>query len=160
MASASATITLVKALKLKNRVVGRIATLDADIKTYNSVSEGKEQLDVPRLFEAREQLVSHLIGLKVALNAANQPVQPLIYELAERKAKVQVLAGLSTQHGKVVEGFSGTLVNYVAQLRKETVDREIRSLEREIDRLQDQLDEFNHQTTITVDARLLGEEIT
>lgn len=157
-ASPTETINLAKALKLKNRIVGWIAKLDADIKTFNSVSEGKEQVDVASLLETRERLVSDLIELKVALNAANQPAQPWIYELAERKAKVQLLAGLNTQHGKVVEGFSGTVVNYVAQLRKETVDRQIRVLEGQIDRLQDQLDEFNRRTAIVVDARLLNEE--
>jgi len=159
MASEPLRINLAKALKVKNRIAGRIAKLDADIKTYNSVAEGQERLDVKGLFESRDTLVKHLVDLKVAINAANLPVQRLIYELAELKAKIDVFSKLNTQHGKAVEGFSGTVVDYVAQYRKETVDREIRSLEREIDRIQDRLDGFNHETTILVDPALVEDEI-
>lgn len=158
MASETVRVTLAKSLKLKNRVIGRIAKLDADIKEYNSVPEGKEQVDVKALFEKRNQLVSHLIDLKTAINAANQPIQRHIYELAELKAKIEVFSKLDTKHGKTVEGFSGTPVNYNAQYRKENVDREVRSLEREIDRIQDRLDGFNHETTILVDPTLVEDE--
>jgi hypothetical protein len=43
----------------------------------------------------------------------------------------------------------------VAELRKADVDREIRRLEVEIDRLQEELDAFNHRTTVAIDAELL-----
>jgi predicted nucleic acid-binding Zn-ribbon protein len=160
MASMTMEINLAKALKVKNRLAGRIAKLDADIKAYNSVPEGKEQLDVKNLIAIRDELVRRLIDLKVAINATNQPVQRLIYELAEFKAKAELFSKLNTQHGTVVEGFSGTSVNYIAQFRKETVDREVRLLEREIDRIQDRLDSFNHETTITIDSTLVDEEAT
>lgn len=153
-------VNLAKALKLKNRLAGQIAKLDASIKAYNSVPEGREQLDVQRMREVRLGLVGQLIDLKVAIAAANQPIQRLIYQLAEHKAEAQLLSTMSTQHGKAVEGYAGSLVNYVAQLRKETVDREIRRLEREVDRIQDQLDTFNFETTIAVDPILLAEEDT
>jgi hypothetical protein len=152
MALETAEISLAKALKLKNRLAGRLAKLDTDLKTYNSVQQGAEKIDVPALYETRRAVVAYLIDLKVAVSEANRPVQRAIYELAERKAQIALLSGLTTRHGTVTEGYQSTEVTYVAQLRKADVDREIQRLEGEVDRLQDQLDAFNHQTVIRIDT--------
>jgi hypothetical protein len=149
-------ISLAKALKLKNRLAGRLAKLDTDLKTYNSVHEGAEKLDVPGLYEARRALVAHLVDLKLAVSRANEPVQRSIFELAERKALIALLSGLNTRNGTVTEGYPATPATYVAHLRKADVDREVQRLEAEIDKLQDQLDAFNHQTLIRVDANTVA----
>jgi hypothetical protein len=94
-----AEITLAKALKIKNRLTGRLAKVQADIQTYNSVPEGQvDQVNVPALMQSREELVGALVGLKTAINEANREVQRDIYELAEQKATAQFLAGLNTRH--------------------------------------------------------------
>jgi hypothetical protein len=150
-------VTLARALKLKNRLAGRLAKLDNTFENYNSVPAGADRLDIKALYAERGQLVAQLIELKVAINAANQPVQRTIYELGELKSLVALLTRTSTKHGKVVEGYHGNEIEYVAQFRKADVDREVRRLEVRIDRLQEQLDAFNHRTTISLDAALLRE---
>jgi hypothetical protein len=151
-------INLARALKVKNRLAGRLTRLDADLQTYNTLQEGAERPDVKALYAERAVLVRHLIDLKTAINAANAPVQRTIYELAECKALIAVLGKLNTTHGKIVEGYHGKEIQYIAHIRKEEVNREVHRLEREVDRLQDQLDTFNHRTTITVDSALLDGE--
>ncbi len=150
-------INLSRALKLKNRVVHRLSQLDTLITTYNSVIEDNQEYDVRQLYKARMVLAEQLVRLKVAINAANQPVQGLIFELAECKALIAMLGKVNTRHGPSVEGFSGAKTNYVAQFRKPDIDREARRVEQEIDRLQDELDRFNHRTSIAVDASLLAD---
>lgn len=150
-------ISLSRALKLKNRVVHRLSQLDALITTYNSTIEDNQEYDVRRLYTARMALAEQLVRLKVAINAANQPVQHLIFELAGCKALVAMLGRVNTKHGPSVEGFAGARTNYVAQFRKPDVDREVRRVEQEIDRIQDELDRFNHRTLIAVDASLLAD---
>jgi hypothetical protein len=50
-----ADITLAKALKVKNRLAGRLAKVQADIQAYNSVPQGQsDQVNVPTLMQARE----------------------------------------------------------------------------------------------------------
>ena len=94
-----AEITLAKALKVKNRLTGRLAKVQADIQTYNSVPEGQaDQVNVPALMKTREELVGALVNLKAAINDANREVQRDIYDLAEKKATAQFLAGLNTRH--------------------------------------------------------------
>jgi hypothetical protein len=151
-------VSLAKALKIKNRLAGRVAALSQDIKTYNSRQEGAEVIDVQRRHAERAELVARLVDLKTAINQANQPVQHVIYTLAERKALLSLLGELNTQHG-AVSHYHQAAVNFVAQIRKEQVDEERLGLEREVDALQEQLDRFNQLTTIQVDAGLLGDGV-
>jgi hypothetical protein len=148
-------ITLSRALKLKNRLVHRLAELDQLLVTYNSLPEGQEEYDVRQLYRERLELAMHLVELKSAISLANQPVQKIIFELAECKSLIATLRNINTRHGTVVEGYSGTKVTYVAQFRKTDIDREVRRVEKEIDRLQDELDRFNYDTTVAIDPRLL-----
>jgi hypothetical protein len=150
-------ITLARALKLKNRLAGRLAKLDSDFETYNSLPAGTDRPDVKVLYAERNKLVAELIELKVAINAANRPMQRTIFELGEAKSLVALMTKTSTKHGKVVEGYHGTEVEYVAQFRKGEIDREVRRLEVLIDRLQERLDAFNHRTMIAIDGALLQE---
>ena len=152
-----AEITLSKALKIKNRLTGRLSKVQADIQTYNSVPEGQaDQVNVPALMQTRAELVGALVGLKTAINDANREVQRDIYDLAEKKATAQFLAGLNTRHGPQPPAYpSTTEVSYVAALRKADVDALVARLEKEIDRLQDRLDHFNHVRKVEVDGRVL-----
>jgi len=152
-----AEITLAKALKVKNRLTGRLAKVQADIQAYNSVPEGQaDQVNVPALMQTREELVGALVALKTAINDANREAQRDIYDLAERKATAQFLAGVNTRHGPQPPVYPSTIeVNYVAALKKADVDALVAGLEKEIDQLQDRLDQFNHDRCIEVDGRTL-----
>src|SRR3954470_14768779 len=152
-----AEITLAKALKMKNRLAGRLAKVQADIQAFNSVPEGQAgQVDVPALVQAREELVGALVGLKTAINEANREVQRDIYDLAEKKGTVQFLGGVNTRHGPQPAVYPNTTeVSYVAALKKADVDALVGRLEKEIDQLQDRLDQFNHAHKVEVDGRTL-----
>ena len=152
-----AQITLAKALKIKNRLVGRLAKAQIDIQTYNSVPEAlADQVNIPVLVKNRDELVEALVGVKTAINEANREAQRDIYELAEKKGMVQFLAGLNTRHGVQPAVYpSTTEVKYVAALKKADVDVQVARLEKEIDQLQDRLDQFNHDRRIEVDGRIL-----
>ena len=152
-----AQITFAKALKIKNRLVGRLAKIQADIQAFNSVPEGQAgQVDVPALVQAREALVDAIVGLKTAINDANREAQRDIYALAEKKATAQFLAGVCTRHGPQPPVYPSTIeVIYVAALTKADVDAQVAGLEKDIDQLQDRLDQFNHDQKIEVDGRTL-----
>ena len=79
-----------------------------------------------------------------------------IYDLAEKKGTVQFLAGVNTRHGPQPAVYPNTTeVSYVAALKKADVDGMVAGLEKEIDQLQDRLDQFNHDRKIEVDGRIL-----
>jgi hypothetical protein len=150
-------ITLAKALKVKNRLTGRLAKVQTDIQGYNSVPAGQaDQVNVPALMQTRAELVGALVALKTAINDANREAQRDIYDLAEKKATAQFLAGVNTRHGPQPAVYPNTTeVSYVAALKKADVDGLVAGLEKEIDQLQDRLDQFNHSHRIEVDSRTL-----
>src|SRR5438477_7610614 len=152
-----AEITLAKALKVKNRLAGRLAKVQADIQAYNSVPEGQaDQVNVPALMQTREELVEALVSLKTAINDANREAQRDIYDLAEKKATAQFLGGVNTRHGPQPAVYpSTTEVTYVAAFKKADVDGLVANLEKEIDQLQDRLDQFNRDRKIEIDGRVL-----
>lgn len=152
-----AQITLGKALKLKNRLVGRLAKVQGDIQVFNSVTEGQAgQVDVLALAQTRAALVDAIIGIKTAINDANREVQRDIYALAEKKATAQFIASVCTRHGPQPPVYPTTIeVVYVAALKKADVDAQVAQLEKDIDQLQDKLDQFNHDRKIDVDGRTL-----
>ena len=152
-----AELTLAKALKIKNRLTGRLAKVQADIQAFNSVPAGQaDQVNVPALMKTREELVGALVGLKTAINDANREAQRDIYDLAEKKGTVQFLAGVNTRHGPQPAVYPNTTeVSYVAALKKADVDTLVAGLEKDIDQLQDRLDQFNHGHKIEVDGRIL-----
>ena len=150
-------ISLAKALKVKNRLVGRLAKVQVDIQTYNSVPAGQaDQVDVLALMKVRAELVDAVVALKTAINDANREGQRDIYELAEKKATMQFLAEVNTRYGLQPAMYPNTgEVMYVAALKKTEVDAQVATLEKEIDRLQDKLDQFNHGQMIDVNSRVM-----
>ena len=152
-----AEITLAKALKVKNRLAGRLAKVQADIQLFNSVPVGQaDQVNVSALMQTREELVGALVSLKAAINDANREAQRDIYDLAEKKATAQFLAGVNTRHGPQPPVYPSTVeVVYVAALKKADVDALVAGLEKEIDQLQDRLDQFNHDHKIEADGHIL-----
>ncbi len=154
---ALAEITLAKALKIKNRLAGRLAKVQADIQVYNSVPEGQAgQVDVPALLRARDELADAMVALKTAVSEANREVQRDIYLLAEKKAAAQFLAGVNTRHGPQPAVYPNAAeVTYVAALKKADADALVARLEQEIDGLQDKLDHFNHARKVEVEGRFL-----
>jgi hypothetical protein len=129
-----AEIKLAKALKVKNRLTGRLAKVQADIQAFNSVSEGQAgQVNGPALMQTREELVGAVVGLKTAINDANREIQRDIYDLAEKKAAMQFLAGVNTRHGPQPAVYPNTTeVSYVAALKKADVDGLAAGLEKHI----------------------------
>lgn len=146
-----ASITLAKALKLKNRLAGRLAKVQGDIQTYNSVlKEQAGRVDVPACIKLYDQLQETLIGLKTKIILANSPIQETLIRMGELKAKMSFLDMIHVRDGAERHGYQNTEVVWVATLTKEKIDAERKTLETQIDALQDSVDSFNHTTKLEV----------
>src|SRR5437016_1793994 len=96
------------------------------------------EITLAKALKLKNRLVEAIVGIKTAINEANREGQRNIYALAEKKATVQFLAGVSTRHGPQPPVYPTTIeVNYVAALKKADVDAQVARLEKEIDQLQD-----------------------
>src|SRR5262245_66119894 len=73
----SESVTLAKALSVKNRLAGRLAQARTNIETYNSVlvgqrdDEGQTTVDVRAEYERLLMLQEGLIAVKAAIQRAN-----------------------------------------------------------------------------------------
>lgn len=156
MASAKA-ITLAKALKIKNRLAGRLSDTQSNIGLYNSVLDTRQnEVDVMKLYELRGQLVDALITLKTAISDANGKQRRNLYEIEEVRGSITFLKGLNTLTGaEPAYGREKDQV-YVAILKKKEVDATVKKLEGRLDELQDAIDMYNVLTKIEVPEEILS----
>jgi uncharacterized small protein (DUF1192 family) len=149
------TISLNKALKLKNRLVGKISNIEDLICAYNSVEAGAERFDTLLALALHKLLKGNLVELKSKITLANAPVQNTIYRITELKSDITLLEKVPSKQGTFSNYGSDEKVTYVAKLTKQELDQRIALLQKEIDDLQDKLDEYNGHTTIEVNEGLL-----
>ena len=147
-------VNLCRALKLKNRLASRLSRIDQLIVTHNSSVKDYSEYQVRDLYKSRMLLAEQLVELKVAISAVNQSIQKQIFEVAECKALCHMLNRINTRHGPQSSGYDA-IQEYTAQFREADIQKEVRKVEKEIDRLQDQLDQFNFDTRITIPKNLL-----
>jgi hypothetical protein len=147
---------LSKALKIKNRLAGRLVKVQQTITTYNSIVEGRaDEVNVVQLDKDRAELVEALINLKTAIYEGNKGIYRHIIQMAEKKSEIQLLSALNTRNGSEPD-FSGINVKYVAAIKKTEVDKRVKQLEKELDDLQDHVDSYNATPDrIKVTARVL-----
>jgi hypothetical protein len=148
---------LTKALKLKNQLAGEVAELKSRLSLQNS-----RPSTVPFDYDANEVLadlrakIHSLIAVKSAIAVTNAALYPRIFRLTELKGLVVTLKSLDVRNGLFKEGGgygqSAYDIEYTAQIRKPAIDALVAELEAEISALQDELDEFNHQTSVELTA--------
>lgn len=150
-------VFLTKALKLKNRLVGRLAQVQSDIQSNNTRYEGQQvQVDVLALSALREELVTAVIDLKTEIERANHTtIDRIIRQLGEHKSTLVFLKGLTTTDGLQPNHYAEKDLAYVSVIKKPDVDAKVKLIEKEIDDLQDQIDAYNGTTRITVPQRTL-----
>ena len=140
-----------QALKKKNKLVGMINEEFYKASQYNVVDEGN-----PRPYSATEaigtwmQLSNELIVLKTQIHKANVPVYDKIFELSELKNQVKHLRSLNCTSGKVGGGRwgEGEPVMKHAEINVVEKDKIVKNLEARIEAIQDELDQWNHNTLI------------
>jgi len=146
-------ITLAKALKYKKRLVGKISSIRG---SKNSIIVGTErEVDVIKAFELRSKLIENLVNLKTAICKANEPILADIFKLSELKSYIVVLQEVDTTHGKSNRGrnYLGVdtePVEFEAQLRFSEIEKTISEANKEIDVIQERVDQHNHLTKIDV----------
>ena len=143
---------LAKALKQKNKLAGEVAQLKELLAEQNSRST-KQKFDYnnQEVLTNLRAKIDELVATKAAIGAANAEVYPKIFRLAELKGFVTALKGLSTKEGVYAEslGYSQSVeVEYVAQIKKAEVDKLVEEIEKEIQELQNALDEFNFTRSV------------
>jgi hypothetical protein len=151
-------MNLAKALKVKSRYGNKIASQQNDIQQYNSMAVDQERkIDVNKMMEDLDKSVHNLIVLKILIFEASRPMRETILTLAEAKSRITFLRGIDTHEGKGKENdyssgrrFVDSDVAFATAFDIAWVRAEVEKCEEQIDKLQDELDVFNHKTEIEV----------
>ena len=158
-------VTIAKALKIKNRVAEKLRKAEKEFMRVNSYRVDLGVDNPPdEVWDKLLSLRSDLWHLKSAIAKANAPVQDAIFEMAEIKAEISYLGGLSTANGKVAvstnrysldDSDSDKFIEYKAYFTRKEVEERVEDLQADLDTLQERLDHFNNTTKI--DVAFLGE---
>lgn len=145
-------LTIAQAFKLKNKMVQEITNLKIKIRKNNSFRVGAVvHYDAAALYTELATRKADLVILKAAIIKANLPVYQKIYMLSEFKDQIQLLKSLDTTEGKQIYGGrlgQQTEEEYKAVINQPTVDSNIVTLEEKIEKIQEELDQWNHSTVI------------
>ena len=126
-----------------------------DIQQNNSFPADQERkIHVNALMEKLEKAVYNLIRLKIIIFEASASMRESILLLAEAKSRISFLRGIDTNEGKGKRGDYRFVdepdTKYEVIFDIAWVRTEIEKCEETIDKLQEELDTFNHKTEIEI----------
>jgi len=145
---------LSKALKVKNRLAGEVNRLQTLFARDNSAEQSRVNTNVANIELEMKEVVANLIEIKTKITQANIG----IYEMLARKNEVASMKAfyerLNTRDGTFKERDynAGQDIEtvYVAFITRDKVDELSKAYQKEIDSLQDEIDEYNATTAIEV----------
>lgn len=136
-------------LKKKKKLLGLAMTEYNRLYRYNSVRLGNEN---NRPYSPTEslnnwiQLTDDLIELKRRIHQTNLPVLDKIFRIAELKGMVSNLQDISCDSGEDVR--RDDKVYMVSEVTVRMRDELISKWQEEIEKIQEELDDFNHKTEL------------
>jgi hypothetical protein len=138
-----------QALKQKNKQIKLNMENYSKVASYNSVEEGAERPYNPEeSLKAWVEGVNDLINLKTQIHRANSKVYDKIFRLAELKSIVKQLRGLDCSTGKQSSYRREEPVIKTSVISLLQRDEMIKSIEVEIEQLQEELDAHNAKTKL------------
>lgn len=141
--------TLARALKERSRLAGRIKHNFQLLDRENSrISGSPRSFDVRAIYAESRELMEKLIAIKQRIAAANAPIAGKLVEMDELKSMISYLKGLDTTSEIKKEGYNGEAVLYEAVISAAETDAAAEELQKRVEDLQDELDEFNATTKI------------
>jgi hypothetical protein len=142
-----------KALKVKNRLAGEVSKLQDIVRRENSRrSDNPSKINVEEAYGSLFNIINSLIALKSSISRASAPISDKLSQLSELKTHVNWVSSLPTREGveKVSYGHSKDVHDYewTAFFNRERLDAEVETLQEEINKLQDEVDDYNAKTSV------------
>lgn len=140
-----------QALKRKNKLLNEIKTEFSKVTRFNSVTEGTVRpYSAVVSLNTWKELINELIELKTKIHIANAPVYDKIFRLSELKSMVESLKGLDCTEGIPLRNRYDTTDQPPREAEIGIIENDemISQLEKEIDDIQEFLDEWNFKTNI------------
>jgi len=147
-------MSLSKALKEKNRLVGKLSQKLAILTQENSKVKGSERtFDLHVVFDEMMTLHKKVVQIKQIAAAANAPIAGKLSELSELKGMIGMIkridtkVGITQSHGPFSDDSKH---EYEAVLTAPFLLQQTEELEGKVEQLQDEIDEFNAKTVVEI----------
>ena len=139
-----------QALKYKKKLASKMNQEFSKVQMYNSVEEGSTRVyDVVESMRNWLTMSEELVELKTKLHLANAPVYGKIFRMSELKSQLSNLKQLDCVDGKYFDRYGrGEAVVKTAKISVLEKDQLVLTIEEEIEKLQEELDEHNATTSI------------
>lgn len=149
------TVTLSKALNIKNKLVGEKNKLIQILYKCNSRKDNaKINYDVREVLDTYNRTIDKIIAVKTALSKANVEIYEKIYTIAELRSKIAELSNMPTREDEEKRrvGYTETyeIEKWVSTYTDADVAKMVADMENQIDKLQDEIDTFNHAQKIEI----------
>lgn len=142
-------MTIAQALKEKNKIGAKLLKHWGKLKSDNSIIEGSNRSYDPLiLLKEIDEMSQNLIELKTKIHIASSTIRSKIFRMSELKSYITHLKSVSTKDGYVKDRYDNSVINMDAVLKTIEIDAILEKIESEIESIQDELDIFNHQTSI------------
>ena len=147
---------LSQALKLKNRLAGELARLQAILLRENTRrSDNPSQVNCKEVWEKILETSEKLGTLKAKIAAANVGIYSAIERMAELKSRIKFVQMLPKRDHPDIAAFGRDQVKveytWTPFINQQMCDELVALYQTQCDDLQDSIDTFNSQTTISVD---------
>jgi hypothetical protein len=139
-----------QALKYKKKLASKMNQEFSKVQMYNSVEEGSARVyDVVESMRNWLTMSEELVELKTKLHLANAPVYGKIFRMSELKSQLSNLKSLDCVEGKYSDRYGRSeAVVKTAKISVLEKDQLVLTIEEEIEKLQEELDEHNATTSI------------
>jgi myosin heavy subunit len=147
-------ITLAKALKIKNKLIGELKESSAVLSSKNTIESGKEPIvDIVDEVIKYNAIQIKLIAIKSAISEMNATIQSEIFRQAELRTELSMWKRMMNESLNPMSGWgpSRDSVEYKSVIGYNQLKQIVDSLVDEIDRIQDKLDTYNHKKMIDID---------
>jgi hypothetical protein len=145
---------LKQALKVKNRLINDLKELGSIIPaTVSELSQKEFSGNTVAMLEDYRSQMDLFCNHKVAIQKANLNILKNIYMMAELKGYLNILRTTKNhiKEGKEYSGrfgVNGVELEYKTQLTIKQVDEQIKSIRKQINDIQDEIDEYNSVTEL------------
>lgn len=153
-------ITLAKALKIKNRLAGELAKLQAIIRTHNAVRSDRieeRSIDIDEIWKQIKSVRNNLVSIRSKIAEATSSIAPKLIQMEEYKSYITFLNTLPIRETTETEviGYGAAALtkeykweSFISEAEKNLL---INEAQKSIDLLQDEVDEYNAITKISID---------
>lgn len=141
-------MSIARALKVKNRVAARLGIIRNRISSENSMeSTIKRTFDINKLIDEEKNLYDQLNAIKTAIAKANIEITDKLIAMSELRSKIEWMRSIPTKEGTFQESirYNDAPIprTYTAILSGMDVIQETEAMQTRIDAIQDEIDEFN-----------------